>query len=399
VLARDVRADRDLPPFDRAALDGYAVRSTGAFGAREVLPIAGEVAAGERAGAPLRPGSCKRIWTGAPVPRGAQGIVPVERAREENGHAVLEGPLAADSGRRQGIAERGEDARRGSVLLQRGRILTFGDLAVLAAVGHARVPVYAQPSVGILTTGHELVRPDQRPAPHQIRSTNDTVVAALAGAVGIERIDCLGRAEDREAPLRRALERGLARYEVLVVTGGVSAGRLDLVPGLLRELGVRIPLHKVAIRPGKPFLFGVGPATREERSSHGTRAPLRRRVVFGLPGNPMSVLATAVEFLMPFLRAWRGEPQPEERCVAARLRRPVRRGAGLLHFLPCRIVAGRDGALEVDILETHGSGDFVSASAAQGFARIQGDGVERPQGGLVRVDLLPGAQPVMEADS
>lgn len=380
VLARDVRADRDLPPFDRSMLDGYAVRVTGEFGGMQVLPVVGEVAAGERPPRLLAPDTCLRIWTGAAVPSGAQGVIPVERAREVDGRAYLEGPLPTGSGRRAGIADRGEDARRGAIVLPRGRRINPAAAALLASVGAAEVPVFVQPEVAIVVTGHELVAPEHRPSAVQVRSANDFTVAAIVEATGVSGVTRLGIVEDDPAPLRRALRHGLG-HDILVVTGGVSAGRLDLVPDILRDLGVRIVLHRVAIRPGKPFLFGI--------DTKGGR----RTAVFGLPGNPVSVLATAVEFLTPFIRAWRGE---SIRPLRAKLDAPVRRPEGLLHFVPCDLRLDAEGSLRARVIDSHGSGDFVSVSGARALMRVPGGAGPLPAGTILDVDPIPGCVPTME---
>jgi molybdopterin molybdotransferase len=380
ILARDIRADRDLPPFDRATLDGYAVRVTGDFGGMQVLPVVGEVAAGERPPRHLAPDTCVRVWTGAAVPTEAQGVIPVERAREADGRAYLEGPLGVGRARREGIAGRCEDARRGAVVIPRGRRVTAAEASLLASVGVAEVPVYSQPEVAIVVTGHELVPPSVRPNSVQIRSANDATVAAVVETTGVSGVSRLGIIEDDPAPLRRALRRGLG-HDILVVTGGVSAGRLDLVPDMLRDLGVRIVLHRVAIRPGKPFLFGI--------DTKGGR----RTAVFGLPGNPVSVLATAVEFLVPFIRAWRGE---RVRPLRARLDAPLQRPAGLLHFVPCELRIDPEGSLRAREIVSHGSGDFVSAARARAFLRVPGGGTAIPAESILDVDLIPGCAPVAE---
>jgi molybdopterin molybdotransferase len=307
-------------------------------------------------------------------------VIPVERAREENGLVMLEGPLDAAGARRPGIANRAEDARRGMKLLERGRQIAVGDLAVLGGVGVDPVPVIREPELAILVTGHELVAPAERPTPVQIRSTNDVVVEAIGSAVGVRKIRSLGTVEDEPGPLRRALKRGLAS-DVLVVTGGISMGRLDLVPGLLRELGVRIRLHRVSIRPGKPFLFGT-----YSKEGH-------RTAVFGLPGNPVSTMVTATVFLAPYLRTWRGERDPGRRVLAARIARPIRRGKGLLHFVPCDVAVDSEGMLQATDIPMHGSGDYVSASRAQGILRVPGDGIERKAGSVLELDPVPGVFP------
>jgi molybdopterin molybdotransferase len=396
ILARDVRADRDIPPFDRATLDGYAVRVRGRFGPSRRLPVVGEVAAGALPPSSLRMDSCVRIWTGAGVPRGAQGVIPVEKAREATGWVHLEGPLAPTKRRRPGIAERGEDARRGSTLLALGERITPASVAVLAAVGQSRVSAYREPALAIVVTGHEIVPPECRPGRVQIRSTNDAVVAAAAASVGVRSVRRLGIVEDDEAPLRRILRRGLEE-DILIVTGGVSAGRFDLVPAVLKDLGVRILFHKVAIRPGKPFLFGIaGAAPRKRRRPGSADRPADRRgaarhrptFVFGLPGNPVSALVTAVEFLIPFLRAWRGEDPVRGAPVAVRLERPIRRSGGLTHFVPCALRVDGAGTLWAREIPLHGSGDFVSASRADALLRVPGDGLEKKAGSLLLADAI-----------
>jgi molybdopterin molybdotransferase len=400
ILARDVRADRDIPPFDRATLDGYAVRVRGRLGPRRRLPVVGEVAAGVRPPRNLKEGTCVRIWTGAAVPRGAQGIVPVERAREENGGVELDGPLdqRASAGRgsrgRFGIAEQGADARRGGLVATRGERITPGRTAVLAAVGRSIVPVWAEANLAIAVTGHEVVAPDRRPGREQIRNTNDAVVAAIASSVGVREVHRLGIVEDEAPVLRRALRRGL-RHDILVVTGGVSAGRLDLVPAVLAELGVRIVVHKVAMRPGKPFLFGVmehGRGRTDRPVTGGRSGRKRRTFVFGLPGNPVSVLATAIEFLAPFLRAYRGEGNPEGAQFPVRLDQTIRRGGGLTHFVPCVVAVDPNGSLWAREVAVNGSGDFVSASRAEALLRVPGDGRARKRGSILAADAIIGVR-------
>ncbi|MFB3908259.1 MAG: gephyrin-like molybdotransferase Glp [Candidatus Eisenbacteria bacterium] len=379
ILARAVRADRDLPPFDRAALDGYAFRLADGereFGEERQLPVAGEVAAGQRYRRALRPGSCVRIWTGAATPAGAQGIVPVERSTETDGIVRLSGPVEIGGPSRAGICDRGEDARRGAVLLEKGRRIGPGEAAILAATGHAQVAVHARPRISLLLTGAEVVPPGARPSAEQIRSTHGAVLGSLLRASGLGEARELGIVGDSEVALRRRIARGLEESDLLLITGGVSAGRLDLVPGVLRALGVRILFHKVAIRPGKPVLFGTG-----RMASGGTVR------VFGLPGNPVSVLATAVLFVLPFLRAWEGDTPAAPLTV--RLDEPIRRGGGLLHFVPSALSAAPDATLRCRPLPSHGSGDFVSASGVRALLRVPGDSETRPEGSILTAVPVP----------
>ncbi len=399
-LARDIRADRDIPPFDRSALDGYAVRVKGRFGSRRRLPVIGEVAAGARPPRELKEGACVRIWTGAAVPPGAQGVIPVERAREEDGWVELDGPLdrsvrrGRGRPRRPGVADRGEDALRGDLVARSGERITPGSLAVLAAVGVSQVPVWSEPDLAIAVTGHEVVPSDRKPTPVQIRNSNEEVVAAIAASAGVRSAARLGIVEDDASALLRVLLRGLD-HDVLVVTGGVSAGRLDLVPAVLEGLGVRIVVHKAAIRPGKPFLFGVmehGSRRRAPRGGAARRGGGRRTFVFGLPGNPVSVLVTAIEFLAPFLRACRGEAPTASGSIPVRIERPVSRGGGLTHFVPCTIAVDAEGTLWAREIDIRGSGDFVSASRADALLRVPGDGRERKRGSILLADSIQGGR-------
>jgi len=380
VLARDIRADRDLPPFDRAALDGYAFRVGGKSEGEPVWPVVGEVAAGSRPPRELKEGTSIRIWTGAPVPRGAQGIVPVEEATEVAGGVLLSLPGSAGGRKRAAIALRGEDARRGDRLFARGTRLRHAALPVLAAVGVHRVPVHARPTLAVVSTGDELVPAAGRPSPVQIRSSNDLLIRSLVAAAGVSSVNDLGIARDEPALLKKALARGL-EAEILVVSGGVSAGRLDHVPAVLRDLGVRVVFHKVAIRPGKPLLFGV-------RSLAG-----RRTAVFGLPGNPVGVLVTAVEFLLPFIRRFQGEVPSVDLPLPVRIETAMRRGGDLLHFVPCALDVDTEGSMRAREIPLRGSGDFAAASRTDALLRVPGDGVGRESGSVLTADLLPGGAP------
>jgi molybdopterin molybdotransferase len=256
---------------------------------------------------------------------------------------------------------------------------------VLGAIGRSIVPVFMEPEIKVAVTGNELVPPEERPDRYRIRSTNDIVVSAIAQAIGVGKLRDLGILEDHPARLRRALRGGL-RGDLLIVTGGVSMGRLDYVPEILEELGVRIRAHGVAIRPGKPLLFGT-------YSKLG-----RRTAVFGLPGNPMSAMVTMVEFVAPFLRAWRGQSPPVPTPLAVRIEEAISRHARLLHFVPSTLSVDREGSLAARPLKLNGSGDFVSAAGASAFLRIPGDGIERARGTILEADPIPGASRWGEAN-
>jgi molybdopterin molybdotransferase len=285
VLAEDVASDMDMPPFDKALMDGYAVRSTDLAGGGAVLAIVEEITAGRVPTQTVGPGQASRIMTGAPIPPGADAVVPVERTRlVDEGRVQLDGPAAAGDN----LLLRGREMRQGEVVLRAGCVLRAQELGILASVGRTSARVVPAPRVAVLATGDELVEPGVRPQEGQIRNSNAPMLlaqAARAGAVPWT----LGIARDRVDSLAPLIREGLQSAQVLVLSGGVSAGKLDLVPGVLEELGVVPHLHKVRIKPGKPVFFG----TQEQATG--------KRLVFGLPGNPVSSLVCFEVFLRPAL--------------------------------------------------------------------------------------------------
>ena len=380
VLSRDVRADRDVPPFDRSALDGYAIRlGDGGEEAVAGFPVVARIVAGQPWRGTLAPGTAASITTGSPVPTGTDRIVPVERSTVlESGRVHMEGDLTTGS---NGISRRGEDARKGEPVLVAGIRLAAPDIAVLAGVGAAAVPVFLRPRVDVFTTGDEVVEPHERPRWHQIRDGNGPLLRTLLRASGWVESVSGRRVPDQPQRLARRID--TAKGNVLVFTGGVSMGERDFVPGALRAAGFRVQVHRIAIRPGKPFLF----ATR----GRGAAA----QVAFGLPGNPVSVLVTAWEFLLPFLRASGGamDPGPRtERCLAAE---PIERPSGLTHFVPVRTEEShRDGGRWVHPVRFHGSGDYIAMGRADGVAMLASERPAVATGDSVCVHFF-GDEPVL----
>ena len=369
ILTKDVKADRDIPPFDRAAVDGFAVRLEGEWRERNVFKVLGSVAAGEHwQGRPLTRGTAIQVMTGAPVPAHADGMVMVEQSEWLDERTVeLRGPFG--SGDRPGIAPRGQDARRGETVLFRGTRLEASHVGILAGLGVTNVPVEQRPWIVLISTGDEVVAPSARPKPWQIRNSNGPFLASLLQSSELVATIRTRRARDTRASLRRALDvpprsRGtrLRGPGIVVLTGGVSMGEFDLVPEVLRETGFETRLHRVAIKPGKPLLFGT----------RGTGS--RRVAVFGLPGNPVSVMVTAWEFLMPYLRASAnlGETIDEgvsddnlsPPAVRAITMERVQRRPGLTHFVLARFERELEGALQVRPVPYHGSGDYLAAAWA-----------------------------------
>jgi molybdopterin molybdotransferase len=303
VLAADIHSDVDSPPHDKAMMDGYAVRCADLRSGSGTLRVLEEITAGRVPTQALEQGCASRIMTGAPIPAGADAVVMVERTRLLGDGRVEVNDAAPQPG--QHILRRGAEMQRGDVVLAAGAVLRPQEFGILAAVGRAAAPVIPRPEVAVLSTGDELVEADEAPGPGQIRNSNGPMLAAQAARAGAA-VRYLGIARDRPESLRPLIEQGL-QAAVFLLSGGVSAGTLDLAPDLLREAGVKPHFHKVSMKPGKPALFG----TRD----HGDG---RRTLVFALPGNPVSSFVCFELFVRPALLRLAGHPgtggQP---CTAA----------------------------------------------------------------------------------
>ncbi len=303
VLGSDVTSDLDMPPYDKSLMDGYAVRCADLPKGTGTLDVVEEITAGHVPRHTLKKGEASRIMTGAPVPPGADAVVMVERTR-------LVGDRVEISDRPphpgQNILPRAAEMRRGDKVLAAGTILRPQEFGVLATVGHTTVTVHPPPRVAILSTGDELVEPVQVPEPGEIRNSNGALlVAQVCRAGAVPRYLGIGR--DDPACLRPLICDGLKAH-VLLLSGGVSAGKLDLVPGVLREAGVAAHFHKVELKPGRPVFFGTA-----KRVGNGGEPTL----VFGLPGNPVSVLVCFELFVRPALRRLRGHTDPGPHFVSA----------------------------------------------------------------------------------
>lgn len=352
VLAEDVVSDVNSPPHDKSIVDGYAVRSTDLSACPVTLTVLEEVVAGAVPTRPVAPGTATRIMTGAPVPDGADAIVMVEnteiRAGEPQGVAIDSPPLAAG----RNILRRGASLRQGDVVLRSGHLVRPVEIGLLSEVGRTSARVVRQPSVAVFSTGNELVPPRDRPSAGQIRNSNGPMLLAAVRRAGGKAID-LGIGRDDPDELHRLIAAGLSS-DMLVMSGGVSAGVLDLVPGLLRELGVREVFHKVRIKPGKPVWFGV----RE--------APGHRTLVFGLPGNPASSLVGFELFVGPAIRALLGRPFAPPGTYAARLATGFEHHGERATYYPARLTASDEG-LVAEPLPWQGSADLRTLSQADGL--------------------------------
>ena len=347
VLAADTVSDRDYPPFRRSARDGFAVRAGDVPGELRVI---GEVRAGEVFAGLVGPGEAVEIMTGAPVPEGADAVVMVEYCRREENGLVYTGSATAPGAN---IAPQGCEAASGSVLLSRGTRIDYTSVSWLATTGHARVPVFARPSVAILATGDEIVDVDRTPAPQQIRNSNAWSLAAqVARAGGVPLV--LPIAPDVQGPTRDLIERGLTA-DLLLLSGGVSAGRYDVVEPALAELGAEFFFDRVRIQPGQPLVFG--------------RA--RGKFFFGLPGNPASTMVTFELFARAAIDLLSGAADAPLPLTLARLTTPFRHKVGLTRFLPARVECG-----EITPVPWQGSGDVPALCRANAFLVAD---AERPE--------------------
>lgn len=347
-LAETVTADRDWPACDCSAMDGYAVRTEDLESAPRSLRLVGEVAAGSPARPEVTAGSCVRIFTGACVPPGADAVVPKEDTEVRQGEVWFRSSVAAGAN----ILRRGENARKGAVLLRPGQRLSAADIGILAAVGKATVRVHRRPRVKMLCTGSELREAAERPRRHEIRNSVGPAISAALADWGLGRAR-YATVRDEPPAIVAAVRRALRAADVVLLTGGVSVGRYDFVPEAIRAIGAAIRFHGVAMKPGKPTLF----ATTESG-----------RLIFGLPGNPLSALTAFHEFVLPALRRLSGSPA--ELCrIGWRLplAENVTPHAGLVRYVLTRVL-NHQGGPQLLPLPSHGSADLASAAAADGVA-------------------------------
>jgi molybdopterin molybdotransferase len=345
VAAEDGAAAVDLPPFDRSAMDGYAVRS--ADTAQGIgLRLAGEVAAGEVATAVVEPGTATPISTGAALPPGADAVLQSELAEVSDGHVTPSRTVGAG----EHVRVHGEDVRAGDVLARAGQRLTLPRLSALASAGVGEMAVHRRPRLHLLVTGSELLPLGAPPQPGRIHESNGLMVGLLAGRAGAEVFDGGVVADDR-AETVAAVEAGLAG-DVLVVSGGVSVGPHDHVKPAFEECGVEEVLWRVRIKPGKPMWFG---------RRHDT-------LVFGLPGNPLSSIVCFCVFIEPALRRLQGERDALPRLTRGRLAGPAGPSDGRTTFLTARIAQAADGVLEATPTERQGSHMTGALGESDGFA-------------------------------
>jgi molybdopterin molybdotransferase len=352
VLAEDMSSDIDSPPHDKSLVDGYAVIASEIREANVKLDILEEVTAGETPSKAVRQGGATRIMTGAPIPEGADAVVMVEQTEAiDDGARVV---IRTDQVRAaQNIMPRAKSMRSGDVVLRAGNRIRAIEIGVLAEIGATNVPAFPLPTVAVLSTGNELVPADATPAAGQIRNSNGPMLAALVRRAGGRAID-LGVGRDEQTELMESVNRGL-REDVLVVSGGVSAGVLDLVPEVLSAHGVEKIFHKVHLKPGKPLWFGI------KQSESGNK------LVFGLPGNPVSSLVCFEIFVRPALAALAGRSGQGLQRRTARLACKHRHRSDRPTYYPARL-AEKNDEMTVEPLAWQGSADLCTLADADCLA-------------------------------
>ena len=364
VLAREVRADRDYPPFNRSTRDGFAVCSADVAAAGARLECVGELRAGGYFPGTVGPGQCVEIMTGASVPAGADAVAMIEHTKRDGRTIILD--RAVQGG--DHIVPRGSEAQAGALLVATATRVGYAEMALAAQAGSTRLEVFANPRLAILSTGDEVVDARANPGPLQVRNSNGISIEVLARTAGAEPIQ-LGNAPDEKVALRKNIERGL-EADILVLSGGVSMGKYDLVEQVLSDLGAEFHFTGVAIRPGRPAVF----------------ATCREKLVFGLPGNPVSTMVTFELFVLPAIDILSGAAPRPLPVFRAKLATPLHEKGPMSHFLPARIEwEGREA--RVTQLRWQGSGDIVALALANGFLVV---GPERPDIGEGEwVDVLP----------
>lgn len=373
ILAASIVSSQNIPAAPNSAMDGYAIHAEDVTAATVDAPtplrVIGESAAGLPFSGVVGRGQAVRIMTGGVLPEGANGVIEVEATTEADTTVLVRRAIRLW----ESVRAAGEDIQEGTEAIPAGKRLTAADVGVLASLGVVNVPVRVKPIVGLLATGNELVEPFRTPSLGQIRNSSIPALYALCNSFGAEPID-LGIASDDREDLLEKIEQGL-RYDLLVTTGGVSAGEYDFVQHTLPDVGVAIQFHNVNIRPGKPVMFGVYDVADQ------------RTLVFGLPGNPVSTVITFQQFVLPAMRTMLGiTEQPTQ--MTARLTSPINKTDSKRHFIRGFFSTDETGQLVVATTGTQSSGALSSVSKANCLIVLsENSGFQKP-GDIVTIELL-----------
>lgn len=373
VLAEDVKSEIDIPPFDRAAYDGYAVRASGTFGASEDVPVKltrrGELRAGDRPKLKVSGLECIEIATGAPLPEGADAVVMVEYTNVDGDKVEVCRPVPPG----ENVTRQGSEVKRGSKILEAGRTVTPPVIGTLAAAGVERVKVYASPSVAVISSGAELVKPGSSLKPGQVYDINGlTICDAVRRSGG--KPTYLGIVKDDVSKVREVIEEGLSKHDVIIISGGSSMGTGDIVPEAVGGLGdPGVLVHGLALKPGKPTLVAVA----------------RNKPIFGLPGYPVSALMVFDQLVAPYLRQLSGLPPQKREILRAMLTTKILSARGRRELIPVHLRRKGKGLLANPIRK--GSGAITSLAEADGYISVPVEDEIVDEGAEVEVALFGGA--------
>lgn len=386
VLAEDIVANRDQPPYDVSAMDGFAIRSTDVVSVPATLEIIEDIRAGDMPTQVVQPGQCARIMTGAPLPPGADAVIRVEDTRAIGDQHVQ---INVTVKPRNDIRDRGENMQIGEIVLTQGTPITPGVAGMLAMVKQAEVPVYRQPRVAILSTGDELEGLDEPLDPNKIPDANSYALMAQVQALGIAPV-LLGIARDDPDDLRAALQGGL-QFDVLLVSGGTSVGVHDYVRPTLEALGVQMQFWRVAMKPGHPMAFGIAPASEKSKlvESDALQGAAVDTFVFGIPGNPVSSMVCFEEFIGPALRKLMAHTRLFRQTVTATLARDVKHRHRRTEFVRV-MLARQDDSWVATPTGNQGSGILRSMALAEGLMIVPAESADVAAGATVQVQLLDG---------
>jgi molybdopterin molybdotransferase len=367
-LAEDIKSDLNMPPFNRSAMDGYAVIAND-INPPVDLDVIENIRAGFNPKKRVGRGQAAKIMTGSVVPKGADAVIKVEETKPlDNDRKVR---ILKKTKKGANIARKGEDVRVGNVVLRKGTRIRAQEAGVLAAVGAGNVRTYSTPSIGIISTGDELVEITRKPKPWQIRNSNSYSLAAQARQI-VPDVEILGRVNDNEKEIMKLIKKGLKK-DILILSGGVSMGEFDLVGGVLQDIGVKIFFEKVALRPGKPTVFG----------NKGDK------LIFALPGNPVSTFVTFELFVKPCIKKMMGFTSYGHPIMHAELEREIKIKKKRREYRPALLSQAGTG-WKVSLVNWHGSGDLFSTTKANCLLIIRESVEKLNAGDMVEVMLIDG---------
>lgn len=366
VLAEDISADMDLPPFDRSQMDGFAIKRSDVENAPTKLKIIGESVAGKGWHQELNSGEAVRIMTGASVPKGADSVQKVELTEEKNGFITIKKATKL----KQNIVNRAEEVTKGERILESGEIVTQNMVATLASFGYEKVKVFKRPKVSILSTGSEIVDIAQKPAQDQIRNSNSWSLRAFAQEIAD--VEILPSAVDELDTLKKNILKAINNCDCLIISGGVSVGDYDFTKPALREIGAKIFFEKISLKPGKPTVF----------------ARMENKLIFGLPGNPVSSSVTFFVFVRMALLQMQSAIEPELKSGNAILSHDIKGAKGRDSILPVSLSTNDKGLLTVETLRFSGSSNFIRFAKSNGLVFVPRD-KNLNKGDVAEIYFLP----------